>query len=450
MHRRQQSRKVEGFSGNFADFDFGESVPKVPVKAATMPLFGESAPKVPVKTNTAMPMSGEIIPNLAVKTTTAAATTTVFGERGSSLELVESPIDVDEMDPFQIDDSRYSPKSGMVQSQTTAVSVMPFQHEKSPPRFVAAVQGRAPLTFSDQPAVPAPSGSPRRTNRGPPPAAVGAHSGSSVEPFERAPPRGFNSQLASKSRSGALPQPLRPGALSSLVGQAEADQHSPRSPFGPPVADNNYMRFNEAPRPPPDRPLPSPFATRTPMEGSFPIKKGLPRGRQPSRPSPESNDSYQSQNEAAPNSPLPFLGGGLGFDQSEPRRSAIPAPLTPMRRPSSPDWHVPTPTSAVAPRIPSPTFSSLEHTISSTSEELAKSFDISFDIPLTSPILGQFFQLDMTSNANNQVGNSPTRVEAARAPPRPTTATDQGPLTTDFALRSPLSAKAPQIQAGFI
>ncbi|UKZ55661.1 hypothetical protein TrVGV298_009485 [Trichoderma virens] len=112
-------------------------------------------------------------------------------------------------------------------------------------------------------------------------------------------------------------------------------------------------------------------------------------------------------------------------------------PRTPKgQRPSSPSWSLSTPTSDVAPRIPSPTFPSLEKAISATSEDLAKSFEMSYDAPQPSPLANEFTIDDMPSPS---IKPSPViRVEAKKAPPRPTPSPinlppsltrDKGPLT---------------------
>lgn len=196
------------------------------------------------------------------------------------------------------------------------------------------------------------------------------------------------------------------------------------------------MRTEEAPRPPMDRVPMSPFAARTPMEGEFPVMKGLPRGRQPLRPQMPFEDSPDRRTEER--SPRPFSKwGGFGFDRSDTRNSPLPKPpRTPKGQPpASPSWSLSTPTSDIAPRIPSPTFPSLEKAISATSEDLAKSFEMSFDAPQPSPLANEFSIHDVASPS---VKSSPViRVEAKKAPPRPTPSPinlpplmrEKGPLT---------------------
>lgn len=256
--------------------------------------------------------------------------------------------------------------------------------------------------------------------------------------FAPSTPQGFNTRMTSDSRARGPPQPLQPmppAPFSSLMSRMETPTQSPRSPFGPAVDDDNYMRSHEAPRPPIDRVPLSPFASRTPMEGEFPIMKGLPRGRQPLRPPMAIGDSPETRSDSR--SPRAFgKWGGFGRDRSETRGAPV-LPRSPRgQRPSSPSWSLSTPTSDVAPRLPSPTFPSLEKAISASSEDFAKSFELSFDAPQPSPLANEFTLDDSPSPAMKP---SPViRVEAKKAPPRPTPSPinlppslmrDKGPLT---------------------
>lgn len=209
------------------------------------------------------------------------------------------------------------------------------------------------------------------------------------------------------------------------------------------------------PRLNPDRRSQSPLTTRRPMEGIFPVSKGLPRGRRPG-PMP------------APISPVPYGGGaapprpprekeGLtstpGWaDRSDKHMSALPAPLSPFSTnmtTSSNDGGgdtASTPTSLVPPRLPSPTFTSLEE---SMTENLAKAFEeASFsesthDVskPLISPVLSEF--------GGRNGGNSPLRVESKRAPPRPPPITlpPSTSATPEGSVKSPTNT---ELSSGFI
>jgi hypothetical protein len=235
--------------------------------------------------------------------------------------------------------------------------------------------------------------------------------------FAPTPPQGFNSRMTTDSRARGPPQPLQQAAFPGLAARMETPSQSPRTPYGPAADESNYMRMEEAPRPPMDRVPLSPFAARTPMEGEFPVMKGLPRGRQPPRPPVGYDESPEGRTEER--SPRPFSRwGGFGFDRSEARGSTVPMPRTPKGQPpSSPSWSISTPTSDIAPRIPSPTFPSLEKAISATSEDLARSFEISYDAPQPSPLANSFSINDVTGPSTK--ASSAIRVEAKKAPPRP-------------------------------
>lgn len=238
----------------------------------------------------------------------------------------------------------------------------------------------------------------------------------------------MRSRIRSSSRTRkAPPQPLDTTGSWRRTEQHErdGDESGLRSPYGPAAADGNYVRSGERYE---DRPRLSPYA-RQPMEGDFPLSKGLPRGRRPKRPSAEGRtESLASSNyndNDSQNYNQNYNGTGTGtdgnatrgrpveveedqsfalpawdfFDRSNPHRSAIPAPLSPVRGESaasaalldSPTWSASPLTSAQAPRLPSPTFPSLEKSISSSSENLAKSFGLpSLERPLISPVLGDF------------------------------------------------------------
>ena len=203
------------------------------------------------------------------------------------------------------------------------------------------------------------------------------------------------------------------------------------------------MRSEGSARRPPEVPG-SPFTRATPIEGDFPVSKGLPRGRRPTFPS---QATPTSEDTTAP-SPIPDNTTALGLpswiDRASARQSAMPAPLSPLplrgaptsspRPPTSPhrplrsdEFTFPaTPTSASgAPRLPSPTFHSLEKSISSSSENLARTFvDFSFDSkPLISPVLGDFGASSRDASDSAGGRSSPRRVEGRTAPPRPSPVT---------------------------
>ena len=196
------------------------------------------------------------------------------------------------------------------------------------------------------------------------------------------PPLSMRSRLGSGSRK-APPRPLQPAGLTA---PERAVEPAPRSPYGPAAAKSNYIRNEPAPPRPNERLPSSPYA-RPPMEGDFPVSRGLPRGRWPGQPPADgradspfgrgkrSNDSRKvSDDDSFTLPPWDY------FDGSDKHRSAVPAPLSTLRVGGGSDKMPGMPTSATAPpRIPSPTFTSLELSISSSSDDLARTFEQEFD-----------------------------------------------------------------------
>lgn len=450
---RQQQRPVEGLAGNFSDFDFGDEVKKQ--RAVAVGTLGLELVESPIQMKGPHP----------------------FREvQNAEDEDEDEPADAqDAMADDDIDDaasdglsapsetaSYASPMASPVASPTTSSQpyevrhYAPYQYQMrqpggqggSPQRLKVAIPDEdweTPSMNQHQP-LPSPSAvsagieSPRQIIRRPSQANIESPValGPILNSFAPSTPQGFNTRMTSDSRARGPPQPLQPtppAPFSSLMSRMETPTQSPRSPFGPAVDDDNYMRSHEAPRPPVDRVPLSPFASRTPMEGEFPVMKGLPRGRQPLRPPPAVGDSPDVRSNSR--SPRAFSKwGAFGFDRSETRGSPV-LPRSPRgQRSTSPDWSLCTPTSDVAPRLPSPTFPSLEKSISASSEDFAKSFELSFDAPQPSPLANEFTTDDSPSPAMKP---SPViRVEAKKAPPRPTPSPinlppslmrDKGPLT---------------------
>ncbi|KAM5349105.1 hypothetical protein ACJ41O_008928 [Fusarium nematophilum] len=332
---------------------------------------------------------------------------------------------------------------------------------------------------------------PRPNN--PPAAAVGAHPGYMSRPLDPPPPpRGFSRPRTDSDprsrRPLRVPAPLvdRTVAFSSSTGEGAP----PRSPYGPPVDGGNYMRPEASPRPAPDPPRTHSPLARPPIEGDFPVSKGLPRGRKPPgmdhqqqtattnpdrsfglgpRRQHRQRPMYPPPRAAAP-SPTPELKSRESeegppnwndFDRPDPHRSAIPPPLSPFRadfraesslrspaqatdESTSPRrmQYTSSPISPTPPSLPSPSFPSLQNSISGSSETLARSFDMAADgnysdgnqpeappppqntnhnhhhhhqpqRPLISPVMVDF----VPSRDNASPGA--TRVEARKAPPRP-------------------------------
>ncbi|PON24361.1 hypothetical protein TGAM01_v206693 [Trichoderma gamsii] len=448
-HRQQQQHRVEGLAGNFSDFDFGDGV--VNQQTVAVGTLGIELVQSPVEMERPHPFKeAENVEDVAsamskengARTEDEGAVGEILGEQYQQSELsdtaylaspvaspIESPVDTFMMSPFA------SPMAP--QKQFRAFS--PF----SPQRLQVAIPDDASPSAPAQQPLPSPSAvsagveSPR-PNRRPSQMTMETPNtlASVLNSFGSDPPQGFNSRMTTESRARGPPQPLQQAAFPSLAARMETPSQSPRSPYGPAADESNYMRAQEAPRPPMDRVPMSPFAARTPMEGEFPVMKGLPRGRQPPRPQVPFEDSPDRRTEER--SPRPFSKwGGFGFDRPDTRNSPLPKPpRTPKGQPpASPSWSISTPTSDIAPRLPSPTFPSLEKAISATSEDLAKSFEMSFDAPQPSPLANEFSIHDV---AIPSAKSSPViRVEAKKAPPRPTPSPinlpplmrEKGPLT---------------------
>ncbi|KAK4073539.1 uncharacterized protein Triagg1_5365 [Trichoderma aggressivum f. europaeum] len=450
---RQQQRPVEGLTGNFSNFDFGDGVTKQPTVA--IGTLGLELVESPIQMKGPHPFrevaradEGDVEEAMDTQDAVGAEDAedvasdglTEPSETVSLVSPIVSPIGSPMASPMA--SPRPSPKQYRAYHQA-----QDSVEQNSPQRLKVAIPDEDSQSLSTHQPLPSPSAvsagieSPRQIIRRPSQANIEAPValGSVLNSFTPSTPQGFNTRMTSDSRSRGPPQPLQHTALSSLIARMETPTQSPRSPYGPAAADEDtYVRTYEAPRPPMDRVPLSPFAARTPMEGEFPVMKGLPRGRQPPRPQMPPSDSPERQSEER--SPRPFSKwGGFGFDRSEFRGATVPMPRTPKsQRPSSPTWSLSTPTSDVAPRIPSPTFPSLEKAISATSEDLAKSFEISFDAPQPSPLANEFTINDGPSPSPSIKPSPVIRVEAKKAPPRPTPSPinlppslirDKGPLT---------------------
>ncbi|KAG8674204.1 hypothetical protein FPOAC1_000167 [Fusarium poae] len=261
--------------------------------------------------------------------------------------------------------------------------------------------------------------------------------------------------------------PELPRTASPFLQQASEPSRTP-SPFRahspqPPQTASPFLQ--QTPQPPRTT---SPFLQQSPMEGEFPVQKGLPRGRRPQQPEPQSPargfgleprkqrrqppvyPPPRNESPVAPDSfEAPSTPNWNEFDRGEAHKSAIPAALSPFRTQfaRSPTQatdsslsprlaqYASSPISDTSPSLPSPSFPSLQKTISNSSENLARMFDIDgpYDQrpepsqggrPLISPVMVDFVQ-------PRDRDRSRTRVEAKRAPPRPNPITVPGPLSTE-------------------
>lgn len=215
------------------------------------------------------------------------------------------------------------------------------------------------------------------------------------------------------------PQPSQPVPSSPSADQAEP------SPYGP-SAQGEGDSDTQLPHRPSGPHNPSPHSRR-PLEGHFSKSKGgLPRGRLVEPPvlplsSPEPNgaeeESECDENHATDEDEDsgPILPEWPSFDNSSHRHSAVPPPLSTASRSPARSIASSAPSTA-APRLPSPTFPSLTTSISGSSLGLANSFELALAESLGS---GWGLPLDRIPSANSGLGGNTTRVEAAKAPPRP-------------------------------
>lgn len=375
LEKLRKQRQTEGFAGSFADFDFGEII----TKQASIEQFPEpptlgfnSSPKAdpfPSFADKQMPTSKSANALTSPMTTTpkrperrmsnSQVDTRIFGNMSNSPELGPNPFDT-----------------------------LPPPAPVDPPR-PATSYGRI---------------------GGAPTAAAGAHPGNGpVTTFEAPPRLGFRARLgsdASSRRKTGPPKPLQtnlshPSAMQkaalTLVQNAEP---SPKSPLPPSTSASQP----DEPKQSLDVKSPRSAQSKKTLEGDFPVTKGLPRGRQPPRRPPRSDEATSPER---PDFSLPSWGT---IDPVEPRHSAIPPPLTmgSLPRPSN--------SSALDLSLPSPSFASLELSISSSGESLAQAFEEALGKTSLSPgLVGDFFSVDTSSNG----ASGANRVEAQKAPPRP-------------------------------
>lgn len=372
--------QTEGFAGNFADFDFGETVTR-PLTATPDTL---KKPSVDVSVQS-RECDGSSVDSSHTKDRglPISKSQPIFGSKSEHEETLLMP-------------GEQSTDKQQISTRPRENSQVQHGDDVPSPISVASV---------DRPIISA-----RRQTSGPPPAAAGAFSKPrESQKFNDVAPLGFHTRLDSDSRSRA-PPPLK--APLRLEERHELDSRNARSPFGPPLESPGSYKRPEAPPARPETAAPSLFSGSR-IEGDFPVTKGLPRGRQPPR-RPQRSDEVPNKDDA----------GGFTvddwpeFDRSVPRRSAIPAPLSPLGKSSS-EGRMPTSAkSEMAPRLPSPTFPSLEKSLTSASDDLARSFELGLEKSFTSAIFGELSFLDRSSS-NEDAGTSSMRVDAKKAPPRP-------------------------------
>lgn len=384
LDRLRKQRQTEGFAGSFADFDFGEII----TKQASIEQF----PEPPSSGLTASPKA-EPFPT--------------FTENQPHTSIPDSAL----TNPAKTAPRR--PERSPRNSQMDSTVMRSMNNSPELPSTTFQLPPPAPVevprTVSARPMT-----SYGRIG-GPPAAAAGAHPGNEpVTTFEPPPRLGFRARLgsdASSRRKTGPPKPLKtsasqPALLCKGVSPAvQRDEPSPKSLFLPPSHSTNHVPSDEATKGSLDMKSPGSPYTKPSLEGDFPVSKGLPRGRQPPRRPPRSDEAPSPER---PGFSLPDWGL---VNPAEPRHSAMPPPLitSGYRRPST--------SSAIDMALPSPSFASLELDISSSGESLTQAFEEALGKTALSPgLVGDFFTVD-TSSASPT--STTTRVEAKKAPPRP-------------------------------
>ncbi|KAM4063714.1 hypothetical protein HRG_006836 [Hirsutella rhossiliensis] len=274
------------------------------------------------------------------------------------------------------------------------------------------------------------------------------------------PGQSFPARIDSKHRLPRAPPPQALGPMPPLLSMDQVKPSLP-SPYGPSAeGEGNYVRNAdlELPRRPSDLPPVSPLGRR-PMAGDFPKSKGgLPRGRLLEPPvmplSGSSDGEEESDNEEGHETDDedtgPILPAWPSFDNASHRHSAVPPPLSTLTRSPARSTASSTPSTA-APRLPSPTFPSLTTSISGSSLDLARSFELALAESLGSGLGSPLDRIPSASSGLGSCGGSPTRVEAKKAPPRPEVPVTLPPSLSDRVGALPLRSRTEgAAAAGFI
>lgn len=344
-HRRATTMHLstERFSGNFADFDFGETVTKT-------------------------------------------ASNTTVGEETTCLEHVMTS----RLSRGSSNDGQVKPNKRLSSWSVSGPHAGEREGSASPAPTQASEDQTSNSALIDQ--LPQPPGESARFR----------------------PRQGFQSRFGSASSCRAPPpRPLRSLAFAPPLDGLEP---STRSPDGSPTdlsSDGRHKGLDET-RAWPGQRLPcSPFS-KPPLRGDFPVSKGLPRGRRLEPPQTPQTSPAPTP-DVAPDSGVLSFPAWLDFDRSKPRRSAMPAPLTPNRACASFGGSpgLSTPTSATA-LMPSPTLPSLETSLSGSSNNTFGPAN-GHEPPGSAATVGEFPSIDGRSRSS--AGNS-GRVMAKKAPPR--------------------------------
>lgn len=405
----KKRRQTEGFEGNFSAFNFGgpvvdTSVP-LPTERAISPMSTGDSNESPIDPKADRKSARERGMSEAM---TIETVNQEQKEETDNRSTMASSIDVIPR-PLTQEIRRTGPQAPASHTPSLTPSVDSLTKPTRPrvdsdtrcPGTPTAL--RAPPPVGDRPSIRSQS----------------SHDSQWSFKLEQAPPPKLNVDRGPES-------PLRAHPPSNSPKEAPARPQRPDSPGS--RRGRSPERFDDAPPPKlnPDRRSQSPLRARQPAEGLFPTSKGLPRGRKPGPGAPPIQPASFYGNAPPPRPPRENQGvtsDPSWAERAEKHMSAIPAPLTPSMQTSFHDddlhpWAVKKndgPPSLAPPRLPSPTFSSLEESLS---ENILKTFDTApspepnHGKPLISPVLSEF-------GVRSDGQHSPMRVEAKKAPPRP-------------------------------
>lgn len=406
LEKLRKQRQTEGFAGSFADFDFGETV----TKQASIEQF----PEPPVSSAKAK-RAIEYIAAAAADERDAQPPLWSEQQSGSTPTVQDRRISSPRLASPTAKSTSNSPQLGF------NPFVLPHPGPVDTPRPVSI---RPETSYSRIGAAPA--------------AATGAHPGNApFSSFEPPPRLGFRARLGSDASSRRKTNPPKPLVTSTSPPVQREEFGSNSGFFGPPDSDGRGTSNSNAKYSLDVKSLKSPLQKPV-LEGDFPVSKGLPRGRQPPR-RPARSDEAQSPDR--PDFSMPNWGS---LDRVEPRHSAMPPPLATSNQPRR------SVSSGIGMAIPSPSFASLELSISTSSESLTQAFEEALEKTALSPgLVGDFFAVDTTSPTSP--GTS-SRVEATKAPPRPAPVTLSPSSKKDAQSRSPRSPAPTQreFNLGFI
>lgn len=381
LERLRKQRQTEGFAGSFADFDFGEVV----TKQASI----EQSSELPTACLNAEAESSQSFREKQLPTSKSD------NVLASSTHMAPNRLE------RRLSNSRMDTRAMHDMHSSSKFDAIPFQFPPPAPVEAPKIVAVRPATIYGR--------------VGAPMAAAGAHPGNgSVATFDPPPRLGFRARLgsdASSRRKANPPKPLKTSASQprllhkSASSPVRDDEPSPKAFFPPTANVDRQSPSSDGSKRSLDIKSPkSPF-TKPVLEGDFPMTKGLPRGRQPPRRPPRSDEASSPER---PNFSLPDWGLN---GPAEPRHSAMPPPLVTSGLPR------PSISSATDMSLPSPSFASLELCISNSGESLTQAFEDALGKTALSPgLVGDFFTVDTSSSSPT---GTATRVEAKRAPPRP-------------------------------